>query len=329
MKMSEFCFARTLAAFRRVSSHRYCWGVPAWSPFICRHSVWVATLACTLFCFTLEATEDMCNPGDSWVDPSTAMRFRFAPGSVGLGSPASGAQVGALWVGETEVTRRQWQRVVGNRPGHYVACGDDCPVEMIDWYEALGFANALSEKSGFPKCYDLTGCKGELGKEGPYRNTLGMVCEVAELVDNDCSGYRLPTEAEWEHFARAGTTTDFYSGDLVIESPLTACGGPALDAIAWYTCTSGQSTHPAGSKAPNPWNIFDTIGNVSEWVWDCYESTSCEWRIIKSCSATSSAMYCDVSWRGGGTPDRHLLTIVGFRLVRSATGFCRSSEEAQ
>ncbi|MCP3996208.1 MAG: formylglycine-generating enzyme family protein [bacterium] len=198
------------------------------------------------------------------------MRFRFSPGSEKPRPREShDAQLRPLWVGEAEVTRRQWQRVVGNRPGHHLACGDDCPVEMIDWYEALAFANALSEQSGFPKCYNLIGCKGELGKEGPYRDTLGMACEAAELVGDNCSGYRLPTEAEWEHFARAGTTTDIYSGDLVIEPPLIACGGPALDAIAWYTCTSGQSTHPAGSKASNSWNIFDTIGNVSEWIWDC------------------------------------------------------------
>ncbi len=266
------------------------------------------------------AEPNMCNPGDLWVESFTGMRFRFVPGSEGTG-PNMAPPVHSVWVGETEVTRGQWHKLMGKRPGYFIACGDDCPVEMINWYEALAFANALSSKSGLPQCYQLAGCEGELAKEGPYREMVGMRCESAELVDDACTGYRLPTETEWEHTARAGTSSEIYSGEIVIKRPLVTCGGPDLDSIAWYHCTGGDTTHPVGAKKPNDWQLFDMIGNVSEWVWDCY-SDSCERRTIKGCSSSCEAYFCHVTWRSGLPPYLRVSTIGGLRLVRTAEGMC-------
>ena len=67
--------------------------------------------------------------------------------------------------------------------------------------------------------------------------------------------YRLPTEAEWEYAARAGTTGDRYGN---------------VDAIAWYVPNSGRKTHPVGGTTPNAWGLHDMLGNVWEWVEDWY-----------------------------------------------------------
>jgi formylglycine-generating enzyme required for sulfatase activity len=79
---------------------------------------------------------------------------------------------------------------------------------------------------------------------------------------DDCTGYRLPSEPEWEYAYRAGTTTAFYNG------PITAPNGndPNLNLIGWYDQNSGGKTHPVGQKDPNAWGLYDMAGNVAEIV---------------------------------------------------------------
>ena len=82
----------------------------------------------------------------------------------------------------------------------------------------------------------------------------------------DCPGYRLPTEAEWEYAARAGTATATYNGEL----DAGGCSATVLDPIAWYCGNSEDEPHSVGSKLPNAWNLYDMLGNVSEWCYDLY-----------------------------------------------------------
>ena len=139
----------------------------------------------------------------------------------------------------TTVTRAQYREVMGldEAPG---PGSDDGPVTEVDWLEAVGFCNRLSEREDLPPCYRIDGK------------------EVSWI--EDAGGYRLPTEAEWEYSARAGTTTAWsFGGD---ES--------ALGDFAWYGGNSGNRTHQVATLKPNPWGLFDMHGNVWEWCWDGY-----------------------------------------------------------
>jgi formylglycine-generating enzyme required for sulfatase activity len=97
------------------------------------------------------------------------------------------------------VTQSQWRAVMGNNPSHFQQCGADCPVEGVSWEDVQDFIRRLNAREGHTK-------------------------------------YRLPTEAEWEYAARAGTETTVYTGDMRI---LGKSNAPVLDAIAWYGGNSG------------------------------------------------------------------------------------------
>jgi formylglycine-generating enzyme required for sulfatase activity len=121
----------------------------------------------------------------------------------------------AFYMQKTEVTQGQWQAVMGSNPSYFSNCALSCPVEYVSYNDIRAFIERLTASTGFT--------------------------------------YRLPTEAEWEYAARAGTTGDIYG---------------TLDGIAWYLDNAGGGTHPVAGKQANAWGLYDTIGNVSEWVND-------------------------------------------------------------
>ena len=164
----------------------------------------------------------------------------------------------------TEVTQAQWLAVIGDNPSYHSDCST-CPVETVDWYAVTAYANRLSNAEGLDKCYERTGC---------WEKPVGGVdhCTSVTFVGLDCTGYRLPTDAEWEYAARAGTTTAFYSGSI---DPISDnCDDANLESIGWYCGNSGNETHPAGGLAANAWGLHDMSGNVSEWVWDWHDNFS-------------------------------------------------------
>ena len=147
-----------------------------------------------------------------------------------------------FWMGEVPVTQGQYQAITGQNPSHFKKAGLDAPVEEVSWYDVAAFANKLSAMEGVSACFVGTGkrIKGVGNKGSDY---LG------------CKGWRLPTEAEWEYACRAGTTTPRYG---------------ALDDIARYHDNSGYTTYPVRQKEGNAWGLYDTLGNVWEWVYDVY-----------------------------------------------------------
>ena len=128
-----------------------------------------------------------------------------------------------FYLGKYPVTQRQWYEVMRNNPS--LSMHDpDSPVDNVSWTEAQEFIKRINEKERTNK-------------------------------------YRLPTEAEWEYAARAGTQSKYFWGD----DPLEAYQ------YAWYEDNSNDRTHPVGTKLPNSWNLYDISGNVEEWVQDWYD----------------------------------------------------------
>ena len=192
-----------------------------------------------------------------------------------------------FWMGKYEVTQAQWQAVMGSNPSRFDNCGGNCPVERASWNDVQEYIGKLNGKSG--------------GRP-----------------------YRLPTEAEWEYAARAGTTTDTYAGDITKPRGKD----PVLNRIGWYDENSGARTHPVGRKAPNAWGLHDMLGNVWEWVGDRFGDypggtvtdpvgpRSGSYRVFRGGSWRHLARDCrsaDRNWNSPGSRTADL----GFRLLRT------------
>ena len=161
-------------------------------------------------------------------------------------------EVGPFGLCRTEVTQGQWEAVMGSRPSDCeYGCGSERPVQDVSWYDSLAYLNALSDREGLTRCYAGEG--------------------ESVVWDQTCTGYRLPTEAEWEYAARAGTATAWSWG--AEES--------GAEEHAWYSGNAGGKVQPVGTKAPNPWGLSDVHGNVWEWVWDGYGPYDVDTRVDK------------------------------------------------
>jgi formylglycine-generating enzyme required for sulfatase activity len=209
---------------------------------------------------------------DTYEDPATGMEFVFIKGGCfQMGSetgpanerPVHTACVGDFFMGKYEVTQGQWKLVMGSNPSFFSNCGDNCPVENLTWADTQEFISRLNHKAGAQK-------------------------------------YRLPTEAEWEYAARAGSQARYSYGDDAGD----------LSEYAWYAGNSGSSQtpevyylnriirarpHPVGQRKPNALGLYDMHGNVWEWIYDWYG----EYRPGTSQNPTGPSFSSRRVYRGG------------------------------
>jgi formylglycine-generating enzyme required for sulfatase activity len=185
-----------------------------------------------------------------------------------------------FYLGKTEVTQSQWVAVMGSNPSKFK--GRNNPVEQVSWDDAQNFIRRLNQKEG-------------------------------------SNQYRLPTEAEWEYAARAGSSSTYHFGD----------DKGSLSQYAWFDGNSGNRTHPVAQKRPNQWGLYDMHGNVWEWVQDWYGenyyrnsvtndpkgSESGRFRVFRGGSWSSSARDLRSARRGSNSPGNRG-NVLGFRLVR-------------
>lgn len=258
------------------------------------------------------------------------VRFRMrwiAPGRFVMGSPEDepgrqsweGPQhevtiTRGFWLGETPVTQALWKAVTSESPSHFK--GADRPVENVSWED----------------------CRERL------------IAGLNEAIGEDEGRFRLPTEAEWEHACRAGTSTATYAGPIEIRGENDA---PVLDEIAWYGGNSGvdfefedgadssgwpnkqyphtrAGTRRVGQKQPNAWGLFDMLGNVWEWCEDSwggepYSSSEPQQdptgaatggsRVIRGGSWDALARLVRAAFRLGSLPGLRL-QVLGLRLAR-------------
>lgn len=184
-------------------------------------------------------------------------------------------------LGATPITQARYAQVTGRSPS--TARGDDLPVECVSWLDAVCFCNALSEHAGRTPPYTAT----------PDRDVLSG--------DVTADGFRLPTEAEWEHACRAGTTGARYS---------------ELDDIAWHRGNSAGRIHEVGGKAPNAWGFHDMLGNAWEWCWDRYDSEVYgSYRVLRGGGWYDEHWSCRASVRRRSHPTFQI-DDVGFRVAR-------------
>lgn len=165
-------------------------------------------------------------------------RFMMGKTDTTPGVPTS---LEAFWIGKYEVTQGQWSGIMNTNPsGHQ---GPRLPVENVSWFDAVEFCNRLSKREGLSPGYSVQG--------------------TLVSLNPGASGYRLPSEAQWEFAARGGNAS----------RGLRYSGSSEAHEVGWNSSNSHFESQEVGTRAPNELGIYDMSGNIWEWVEDQFFAT--------------------------------------------------------
>ena len=235
-----------------------------------------------------------------------------------------------LYVCDHEVTRGEYKALMGTDPSEADAydkdgnklTGDDVlknPVNSVNWYAAIAYCNKLSVKEGLDCAYTVSGISDWENLAYSSIPTSSDESWNAATCNFEASGYRLPTEAEWEWLARGGEN-------------YTYAGSNTLGDVAWCKKnTNDTGSRDVKTKAANGYGLYDMSGNVCEWCWDRYGSISSSTgasgassgneRVLRGGCWADLDVNCKVDTRQYDNPDFRIENYgkyYGFRLVRNA-----------
>lgn len=157
---------------------------------------------------------------------------------MGDGADAHRVRLSPFMIDKYEVTQEMFKKIELPNPSHFK--NDKNPVEMVAWVNAAVYCNERSLEEGLTPCYN----------------------EDTWECNFDANGYRLPTEAEWEYAARAGSIEKYFFGSEQKN----------LKNYAIYEKNSSGKTAETGTRKPNPWGLYDMYGNVAEWCNDIFSA---------------------------------------------------------
>lgn len=191
---------------------------------------------------------------------------------------------GRSWVAEVRPFRLAAYVVT---QAQYAGSGTgELPAADVSWLDAVRFCNELSVAENLVPAYGLV--------DGD-RDGEQVTC------DWSATGYRLPSEAEWEYACRAGSREARYGN---------------LDEIAWYRDNSDGRVHEVGGKTPNRWGFHDLLGNVWEWTWDLHSTAYGPYRVFRGGGAYDPPNACRAATRRKSHPTFHIDDL-GFRLAQT------------
>ena len=250
-----------------------------------------------------------------WIFP--AQMISLLPGS--LKTDRGLALIPGFKISNVKVTQSQYQKIMGTNPSYFsrIADAPNCPVDTVSWYDTLVYCNKLSVHDGLVPAYTIKGTT-DTALWGPIPKGPDPLWDEVKL-NSSATGYRLPTEAQWEYANRAGATTEYYWGN--------SNDYATVDQYAWYEENSRNTPHGVGQKLPNKWGLFDMTGNMYEWCWDQYEDPSLsedqgnssetlpQYRVQRGGSWSVSIYVMNASFRNFANPHYPSLT-TGFRVIR-------------